>query len=478
MAVVGLLPHGIVATSGSITLAGREVLGRDAAARRRLLRDSFGVVFQNPDVSLNPRLTIWQQLREALPPAVRRSRTRSYTRSLELLDHVGVGRAADRLRAFPHELSGGLNQRIVIAIAIARSPQMLIADEPTTALDVSVQKQVLDLIDGLRRELDLGVILVSHDIGVIADRADEVLVLKRRRRGRGRADRCAVLGRAAARVHARLARRGAARSTARTRRGAGTAALVLMPGCAEFSVRGVRQPLRALDARRRRAAARARRSASSASQARARRRWRASWSASTTATGRADRVRRAGPGRSRTPRRRAAARRAVRLPGSVLGRSIRARGGRRSSPSRSSSAAAPSSRRASARRSSSCWTTYACRAASRAAGRSSCPAASASVSSSPARWRSARKVLVADEPVSALDLSVQAAILGLLARLRAERDLTYLVISHDLAVIKQLCTDVVVMRERRDRRTRHHRRNLREPRPRVHARTARRHPGG
>ena len=178
MAVAGLLPAGVRATGGSICVDGREAIDRNGRLRRQLLRDDFGVVFQNPTVSLNPRLTIGDQLHEALADDVRRDRRASARRAVELLDHVGIARPQERLRAYPHELSGGLNQRAVIAIAIARSPRILIADEATTALDVSVQRQVLDLIDRLRRELQLGVIIVSHDIGVIADRADDVLVMQ------------------------------------------------------------------------------------------------------------------------------------------------------------------------------------------------------------------------------------------------------------------------------------------------------------
>jgi ABC-type glutathione transport system ATPase component len=177
LSIAGLLPRAAEVTGGRVALGGRDLLTLSARHRRAVLADEVGVVFQNPTVALNPRMTVGAQLREALPAPVRRDRAGAYRRVLELLDHVGIDRAEERLASFPHELSGGLNQRVVIAIAIARSPHLLIADEPTTALDVSIQAQVLDLIDRLVAELGLGVLLVTHDIGVVADRADRVAVL-------------------------------------------------------------------------------------------------------------------------------------------------------------------------------------------------------------------------------------------------------------------------------------------------------------
>jgi len=175
LAVAGLLPSGVRVLQGAVEVAGCEVLdlpGRDARAH---LSRHVGVVFQNPTPSLNPRLRIRVQLREALPAGTPRGEARE--RAADLLRLVGIDDVDKTLAAFPHELSGGLNQRVVIAIALARSPQLLVADEPTTALDVSVQAQVLDLIDDLRSRLGLGVLLVSHDIGVIADRTDHVHVM-------------------------------------------------------------------------------------------------------------------------------------------------------------------------------------------------------------------------------------------------------------------------------------------------------------
>ncbi|MFC9772475.1 MULTISPECIES: dipeptide ABC transporter ATP-binding protein [unclassified Pseudarthrobacter] len=180
MSIADLQPAGLRVIDGSIRLGNQDITDRDPALRRRLLREHFGVIFQNPSESLNPRLTIGQQLVEALSfgaLSLGAARRQARGRAIELLAQVGVPAPQRVFSAFPHELSGGLNQRAVIAIAIARKPKILIADEPTTALDVRVQAQILDLIDTIKRDFGLGVLLVSHDMGVIADRADRVLVM-------------------------------------------------------------------------------------------------------------------------------------------------------------------------------------------------------------------------------------------------------------------------------------------------------------
>lgn len=176
LGLVDLLPRAARIDSGRIVLGGLDVTALDPRARRRALSADVGVVFQNPTASLNPRLTMSTQLVEALPRSFGTTRARR-ARAAELLYAVGIPDVAKTLSAFPHELSGGLNQRVVIALALARTPKLLVADEPTTALDVSVQAQVLDLIDRLKDEFDLGVLLVSHDIGVIADRTQRVNVM-------------------------------------------------------------------------------------------------------------------------------------------------------------------------------------------------------------------------------------------------------------------------------------------------------------
>jgi len=179
-AIAGLLPAGTRA-SGSVLLGEVDLLQVDQRRARDLRTSTFGFVFQNPKAALNPRLTVGQQLHEALDPQVRSDVPASVARSLQLLDEVGIPAARDRLSSYPHELSGGLAQRVVIAMALARDPQLLIADEPTTALDTTIQAQILDLIDGLRDHRRFGVLLITHDMGIVGDRADDITVLSRHR---------------------------------------------------------------------------------------------------------------------------------------------------------------------------------------------------------------------------------------------------------------------------------------------------------
>lgn len=175
-AVAGLLPEGVQA-SGRILLQGTNLLALPEGAARQIRNAHIGYIFQNPKAALNPRLTIGYQLREALVPEVRRDEAASLKRVLSLLDEVGIPNAYARLTAYPHELSGGLAQRVVIAMALARDPQILIADEPTTALDMTIQAQILDLIDNIQTQRHFGVLLITHDMGIIHDRADDITVL-------------------------------------------------------------------------------------------------------------------------------------------------------------------------------------------------------------------------------------------------------------------------------------------------------------
>lgn len=178
MAVADLLPRGARIEAGRITLGGVDLTSLDPDARRAEVVRQVGVIFQNPQTALNHRLTIGAQLVEALPAAMRSDPTARRRRARELLDMVRIANAEKTLSAYTHELSGGLNQRAAIAMALARMPRLLIADEATTALDASIQMQILAMIDELRRELDLSVLLVSHDIGVIADHSDIIHVMK------------------------------------------------------------------------------------------------------------------------------------------------------------------------------------------------------------------------------------------------------------------------------------------------------------
>ena len=176
LSIAGLTPPAARVHFSHLSVAGRTLAAATPAQWRGLRRESVGFVFQNPMRALNPRLTVGALIREALPTSERDVRG-AFERALELMDAVGIDRARERLRQYPHELSGGLAQRVVIALALARRPRLLIADEPTTALDVSVQAQILGLIERLRREYGLGVLLVSHDLEVIGDRADRVAVM-------------------------------------------------------------------------------------------------------------------------------------------------------------------------------------------------------------------------------------------------------------------------------------------------------------
>ncbi|WNI14234.1 ABC transporter ATP-binding protein [Actinacidiphila sp. ITFR-21] len=177
-ALAGLLPSAATVSGGSIRVLGEEYANATADRWRELHQRSVGVVFQNPMTSLNPRMTVFAQLREALPSGRPRGRADDARRVLELLESVRVPAAPARLRQYPHELSGGIAQRVAIAMSLARNPSILIADEPTTALDATTQTQVLDLLDELRTSNALTVVLVSHDLDVVRDRCDDVAVMR------------------------------------------------------------------------------------------------------------------------------------------------------------------------------------------------------------------------------------------------------------------------------------------------------------
>ena len=176
MSVAGLLP-GSVEAQGSIWLDGQELSAEPGIRQRTLRTGAIGIVFQNPSTALNPRMTIGAQMLEALRPEMRRDSARAAQICHDLLVDIGVANPMDKLIAYPHELSGGIAQRIVIAMALARQPKVLIADEPTTALDATIQAQILDLIDALQEKHNFGVLLITHDMGVVRDRADDVLVM-------------------------------------------------------------------------------------------------------------------------------------------------------------------------------------------------------------------------------------------------------------------------------------------------------------
>jgi dipeptide transport system ATP-binding protein len=147
-----------------------------ARDRRGLIGKEIAMIFQEPMSSLNPCFTVGFQIGETLKTHLQMDRARRRKRSVELLDEVGITDPERRLAAFPHQLSGGMNQRVMIAMALACRPKLLIADEPSTALDVTIQAQILDLLLKLKRETGMGLILITHDMGVVAETADRVIV--------------------------------------------------------------------------------------------------------------------------------------------------------------------------------------------------------------------------------------------------------------------------------------------------------------
>ena len=176
LALMGLLPEG-AQVSGSIRLAGQELTTLDEAALCALRGAKMGMVFQEPMTALNPLHTIGRQIAESLRLHRRLSAREARAEALRLLERVQLPQAAQRLDAYPHQLSGGQRQRVVIAIALACGPDLLIADEPTTALDVTIQREVLDLIAELVAEDGMGLLLISHDLGVMAQTVRRMLVM-------------------------------------------------------------------------------------------------------------------------------------------------------------------------------------------------------------------------------------------------------------------------------------------------------------
>ncbi|MER7499241.1 ABC transporter ATP-binding protein [Nonomuraea pusilla] len=177
LAVLGLLPHG-ARVSGGISLGGRDLLALSPKELNQVRGGEVAMVFQDPATSLHPMLTIGRQLTEHMRHHLRLGKAEAKARAVDLLTKVRIPGAEEAYGRFPHQFSGGMRQRIAIAVALACSPKVLIADEPTTALDVTVQAGVLRLLRGLCDELGLAVLLVTHDLGVMSAVADEVSVMK------------------------------------------------------------------------------------------------------------------------------------------------------------------------------------------------------------------------------------------------------------------------------------------------------------
>jgi peptide/nickel transport system ATP-binding protein len=176
LALMGLLPES-ARVRGSIRFAGRELVGLSDAAMCAIRGDRIGMVFQEPMTSLNPLHTVGRQVAEPLRLHRRMDAGAARAEAIRLLDRVGIADAARRVDAYPHQLSGGQRQRVTIAIALACDPDLLIADEPTTALDVTLQGQILDLVADLVAERSMAMILISHDLGVIAENVERTLVM-------------------------------------------------------------------------------------------------------------------------------------------------------------------------------------------------------------------------------------------------------------------------------------------------------------
>jgi dipeptide transport system ATP-binding protein len=177
LALMGLVAYPGVVTADELSFDGQDLLSMGAKQRRQLTGGDIAMIFQEPMTSLNPCYTVAFQIMEALKIHEGGNRQERRSRTVELLKQVGIPDPASRLSAFPHQLSGGMNQRVMIAMAIACNPKLLIADEPSTALDVTIQAQILDLLLMLQRDRGMALVLITHDMGVIAETAQRVNVM-------------------------------------------------------------------------------------------------------------------------------------------------------------------------------------------------------------------------------------------------------------------------------------------------------------
>ena len=177
LSILRLVPKPGRIEAGRVRLGGREIQGLPVTEMRRVRGREISMIFQEPQTSLNPVVPVGAQVVEAIRLHERGSREAARARALELFERVRIPDAPERLDAYPHELSGGLKQRVVIAMALAAHPKVLVADEPTTALDVTIQAQILELLRELQRELGMAILLITHDLGVVNELADRVAVM-------------------------------------------------------------------------------------------------------------------------------------------------------------------------------------------------------------------------------------------------------------------------------------------------------------
>ena len=176
LAVMGLLPWTAKITADEVSFEGRDLLAMPATERRAINGKEIAMIFQEPMTSLNPCFTVGWQLTETLRVHEKMGRAAAKARAVALLDEVGIPAASQRLNSYPHQFSGGMAQRVMIAMALSCAPKLLIADEPTTALDVTIQAQILDLLTRLQKEKGMGLVLITHSMGVVAETADRVSV--------------------------------------------------------------------------------------------------------------------------------------------------------------------------------------------------------------------------------------------------------------------------------------------------------------
>ena len=177
MALMGLVAFPGRVRADRLNFAGHDLLSLLPRERNRLTGKDVAMIFQEPTTSLNPCFTVGFQIMETLRLHLRMDRKSARTRAIELLEQVGINAPESRLKAYPHQLSGGMNQRVMIAMAIACNPRLLIADEPTTALDVTIQAQILDLLRSLQKERGMALVLITHNMGVVSDMAQRIAVM-------------------------------------------------------------------------------------------------------------------------------------------------------------------------------------------------------------------------------------------------------------------------------------------------------------